>query len=74
MMMVIQPMWEMDEKAMIFRVCVWFSPVQPPRAMDIMDMKVSSVEFNEWDVMSRMVVGGSFITVERSRAVVKDDP
>lgn len=64
----------MDEKAKIFRVCVWFSPIQPPRAMDVMDMEMSSVEFSEWDVMSRIVVGGSFITVERSRAVIKDDP
>lgn len=74
MMIVIHPMWEMDEKARIFRVCVWLSPIQPPRAMDVIDRAVSSVGFNECDVSRRMEIGGSFISVDRSRAVVRDDP
>lgn len=64
----------MDEKARIFRVCVWLSPIQPPKAIDIMDIVVSSVGFSEWDTRNRMVVGGSFIRVERRRAVVRGDP
>ena len=73
-MMVIQPKCEMDEKARIFRVCVWLSPIQPPRAIDIMAMVESSVGFSECDVRSRIVVGGNFIAVESSRAVVRDEP
>lgn len=64
----------MDEKARIFRICVWLSPIQPPRAIDMMDMVVSRVEFSECDVRNRMVVGGSFISVERVRAVMREDP
>lgn len=64
----------MDEKAMIFRICVWLSPIQPPRPMDMIAMAVSSVGLSECDVRSRIVVGGSFISVERSRAVVREDP
>lgn len=37
-------------------------------------MAVSSVGFREWDVRKRMVIGGSFITVDRRRAVVRDEP
>lgn len=74
MMIVIQPRWEMDEKAKIFRSWVWFSPIHPPRAAERIAMVVSSVGFREWDVMKRMVIGGSFITVERSRAVVMGEP
>lgn len=73
-MATIQPRWEMDEKARIFRVCVWLSPIQPPRAVDIMAMVVSRVGFSECDVRSRITVGGSFIAVESSRAVVRDEP
>lgn len=47
MIIVIHPKWEIDEKARIFRVCVWFSPIQPPRAIDIIDIVVSSVGFSE---------------------------
>jgi len=28
--MAIQPEWEMDERAKIFWICVWSSPIQPP--------------------------------------------
>lgn len=43
MITIIQPKWEMDEKARIFRVCVWFRPIHPPRAVEEMAMIVSSV-------------------------------
>lgn len=51
MMMVIQPRCEMEEKARIFRICVWFSPIHPPMATERMAMIVSSVVFSEWQVM-----------------------
>lgn len=47
MMMVIQPRCEMDEKARIFRVCVWFNPIQPPRAVEAIAMMVSNVGLSE---------------------------
>lgn len=37
-------------------------------------MQVSSVGFNEWDVMKSRVMGGSFMIVERSRQVIRGDP
>lgn len=74
MMAAIQPKWEMDEKARIFRTCVWFNPIQPPRAVEAMAMMVSSVGLSEWDVRKRRVIGGNFIIVDSSRAVIRDEP
>lgn len=64
----------MDEKARIFRICVWFSPIQPPRAVEEIAMAVRRVGSSDGDVMKRMVSGGNFITVDRSIAVVSGDP
>lgn len=47
----IQPRWEMEEKARIFRICVWLSPIHPPRAAERMAMPVSIVGFRDWAVM-----------------------
>lgn len=74
MMAAIQPKWEMDEKARIFRTCVWFNPIQPPRAVEAMAMMVSSVGLSEWDVRKRRVIGGNFIIVDSSRAMIRDEP
>lgn len=35
---------------------------------------VSSVGLSEWDVSSKMVMGGSFIIVDRRSAVMGDEP
>ena len=35
---VIQPIWAIEEYAMIFRNCVWLRPPQPPITTDIMDI------------------------------------
>lgn len=64
----------MDEKAKIFRIWVWFSPIHPPKAADAIAMVVSNVGLRECDVMNRMVIGGNFIIVDSSRAVVRDEP
>lgn len=72
--MVIQPRWEMEEKARIFRICVWFSPIQPPRAVESTAIHVSSVGFREGDVMKSRVIGGSFMIVDRSSPVVRGEP
>lgn len=45
-MMIIQPRWEMEEKVRVFRVCVWFDPIHPPRAAEAIAMMVSRVGFN----------------------------
>lgn len=47
----IQPRWEMEEKARIFRICVWFSPIQPPRATEKIAIAVKSSGFSECEVM-----------------------
>lgn len=70
----IQPRWEIEEKARIFRVCVWFRPIHPPRAVEAIAMMVSGVGFSEFDVRSMMVMGGNFIIVDKSRAVVRVEP
>lgn len=64
----------MDEKARIFRVCVWFKPIQPPIRVELIAREVSRVGLSDCDVIRRRVIGGSFIRVESSRAVVRDDP
>lgn len=74
MMIAIQPKWAMDEKAKIFRIWVWFNPIHPPKAADATAMAVSSVGLRECDVMNRMVMGGNFIIVDSSSAVVRDEP
>ena len=73
-MIVIQPRWAMDEKARIFRICVWFNPIHPPKAVEEIAMIVSSVGLRECDVMKSRVIGGNFMTVDRSRPVVKGEP
>lgn len=72
--MAIHPKWEMEEKARIFRTCVWFNPIHPPRAAERTAIQVSRVGFSEFDVIRRRVIGGNFMTVERRRPVVKGDP
>lgn len=64
----------MDEKARIFRSCVWFKPIHPPRATEAIARVVSSAGLSEWVVRKRRTAGGNFIVVERSRAVVRDEP
>lgn len=39
-----------------------------------MAMQVSSDGFNELDVMKSRVIGGNFMTVDRSRPVMSGDP
>ena len=74
MIAIIQPRWEIDEKAKIFRVCVWFKPIHPPTSAEEIARKVSRVGLRDCDVRRRRVIGGSFIRVEISRAVVKEEP
>lgn len=50
-MTVIHPRWEMEEKAKIFRICVWFSPIHPPIAADRIARVVRSVGFSDEEVM-----------------------
>lgn len=51
MTIAIQPKWEIDEKARIFRVCVWLSPIHPPTAADRRAMAVSREGFSDWEVI-----------------------
>lgn len=72
--MAIHPRWAMDEKARIFRICVWFNPIQPPKAVEAIAIMVSSVGLSEWEVKERRMIGGNFIIVDSSRAVTIDEP
>lgn len=72
--MAIQPRWEMEEKAIIFRVWVWFRPIQPPRAAERMAMVVSRMGLSDGEVMKRRVIGGNFMAVDRRRPVMRGEP
>ena len=74
MMAIIQPRWEIDEKARIFRVCVWLRPIQSPTRAEEIARVVSRAGLRDCDDMKRRVIGGSFIRVESSRAVVIEEP
>lgn len=74
MMIAIHPRWEIEEKAMIFRVCVWFNPIHPPKAAERIAIVVSSVGFNEWEIINNRVIGGNFMAVDSKRPVIRDDP
>lgn len=73
-MIVIHPKWEMDEKARIFRIWVWFKPIHPPRAAEEIARVVSRVLLREGDVSKNSEIGGNFMAVARSRPVVRDEP
>lgn len=73
-MIAIQPKCEMEEKAIILRICVWFRPIHPPRATDRIAMMVSIVGLSEWEVMNSRAIGGSFMTVDRISPVVRGAP
>lgn len=64
----------MEEKAMIFRVWVWFRPIHPPRAAERMAMAVSRVGLSDGEVMKSSAIGGSFIAVDRRRPVIRGEP
>lgn len=59
---------------MIFRVCVWFSPIQPPRATERMARVVSRVGFRDREVMYSRAIGGNFMAVDRRRPVMRGEP
>lgn len=44
-MAIIHPMWAIEEYAIIFRVCVWFSPPQAPMKIDEIARMVVMVGF-----------------------------
>lgn len=73
-MMDIHPKWEIEEKAIIFRSCVWFSPIHPPMAVDRIAMAVSSAGSSDLEVSSSRVIGGNFMAVDSSRPVVRREP
>lgn len=46
----IHPMWAIDEYAMIFRVCVWFSPPHAPVKIDVIARIDVMVGLRYWEV------------------------
>ena len=52
MMAIIQPRWEIDEKARIFRVCVWLRPIQPPTRAEEIARVVSRAGLRDCDDLS----------------------
>lgn len=74
MIIAIQPRCEMEEKARIFRICVWLSPIHPPMAAERTARVVRSVGFSDGEVIYRRVIGGSFMIVDSRRPVERGEP
>lgn len=51
MMIAIQPRWEIEENARIFRICVWLRPIHPPRAVERIAKVVKRAGLSEGEVM-----------------------
>lgn len=71
---VIHPRWAIEENAMIFRSCVWFSPFHPPIRVDVSPNVSRRVVFRDWAVKKSSDSGANFCQVVRIRAVVVDVP
>lgn len=70
----IQPVWAIDEKAISFRIWVWFNPPKPPMVMD----KIAMVNRMVWLIFteseSRIDIGASFCHVKIVRLVSVVEP
>lgn len=70
----IHPRWAIEENAMIFRSCVWFSPPSPPITTDRAPIIVI-VSMEVWFHVSNMsAIGASFCQVMMIRVVLNDVP
>lgn len=70
----IHPRWAIDEKAIIFRSCVWFSPPQPPTREDKSPKATRILGFRLGETWRIRDIGASFCQVERMRPVVRSEP
>ena len=70
----IQPMWEIDENARIFRSCVWFNPPHPPMAIDSRAISRVILELIELFICSRIDIGASFCHVSKISPEVSEIP
>ena len=74
MMVAIHPRWAMEENAMIFRSCVWFSPPNPPTITD-RDPIIVRVSMEAWfHVRRSRAIGASFCQVIMINPVLNDVP
>lgn len=62
-------MWAIEEYAIIFRVCVWFSPPQAPMKIDEIARMVVMVGFRRWEIWNRMDRGAIFCQVSKIRPI-----
>lgn len=65
MIAAIQPMWAMEEYAMIFRSWVWFSPPQPPTRTDVRAISIRRLVLIDGEIWYRMDIGAIFCHVSR---------
>lgn len=66
-MAVIQPIWAIEEYAMIFRSCVWLRPPQPPIITDMMDIVRSRLGLIVDEIWYRIDRGAIFCHVNKIR-------
>lgn len=66
MIIAIQPMWAIEEYAMIFRSWVWFSPPQPPMRIESAAMVVSIFVLIVGIIWYRIDIGATFCQVRSS--------
>ena len=67
MMAAIQPMWAIEEYAIIFRSRVWLSPPQPPTITDMMAIVRSRLGLMVGEIWYRIDSGAIFCHVSRIR-------
>lgn len=67
---VIHPMWAIDEYASIFRRCVWFSPPHPPNSVDKMLKVISTCILSEGEIWYMIEMGAIFCHV---RSIIPDN-
>ena len=65
----IHPMWEMEEYAIILRVCVWFNPLHAPTMMEISANVIMIYWFRHSCIWYSIDIGASFCHVSRIKPV-----
>lgn len=62
-------MCAIDENAISFRICVWFSPPSPPIVIDRIAISSKTVWLILFDMVSKIDIGASFCHVRITKLV-----
>lgn len=70
----IHPIWAIDEYAIILRSWVWFSPPQPPTAIDISDIIERRFMLMRGEIIYKIDKGASFCHVNKINPDIRGIP